>query len=202
MVEGGSRNDFMRVKTMAYYETELMHLLLEKLTASVIDYLNCQIKAGAQVLQIFDTWGGMLPSAAYREFSLQYMARIVAGLDRESEGRTVPVILFTKQGGQWLEAIADSGCSALGLDWTTDIGQARARVGDRVALQGNMDPAMLYASPQRIRNEVALILERFGTGPGHVFNLGHGITPDVRPEHAGVFIDSVHELSARYHAKS
>lgn len=200
MVEGASSKDFRRVKTMAYDQPELMHLLLEKLADSVIDYLNCQVEAGAQALQIFDTWGGALSAAGYQEFSLQYMARIVAGLTKERDGRPVPVILFTKQGGQWLETIADSGCSALGLDWTIDIGQARARVGDRVALQGNMDPAMLHASPARIRDEVATILRSFGAGAGHVFNLGHGITPDVLPERAGVFIDAVHELSAPYHS--
>jgi uroporphyrinogen decarboxylase len=200
MVEGASSKDFRRVKTMAYDQPELMHLLLEKLADSVIDYLNCQVEAGAQALQIFDTWGGALSAAGYQEFSLQYMARIVAGLTKERDGRPVPVILFTKQGGQWLETIADSGCSALGLDWTIDIGQARARVGDRVALQGNMDPAMLHASPARIREEVATILRSFGAGAGHVFNLGHGITPDVLPERAGVFIDAVHELSAPYHS--
>jgi uroporphyrinogen decarboxylase len=200
MVEGASSKDFRRVKTMAYDQPELMHLLLEKLADSVIDYLNCQVEAGAQALQIFDTWGGALSAAGYQEFSLQYMARIVAGLTKERDGRPVPVILFTKQGGQWLETIADSGCSALGLDWTIDIGQARARVGDGVALQGNMDPAMLHASPARIREEVATILRSFGAGAGHVFNLGHGITPDVLPERAGVFIDAVHELSAPYHS--
>ena len=199
MVEGGSSKDFRRVKTMAYDQPEVMHLLLDKLTQSVIDYLSCQIEAGAQAVQIFDTWGGALSAAGYQEFSLAYMQRIVAGLPREHDGRPVPVIVFTKQGGQWLESIADIGCDAIGLDWTTDIGQARARVGQRVALQGNMDPTMLYASPARIREEVATILSSFGSGPGHIFNLGHGITPEVDPEHARVFIESVHELSGRYH---
>ncbi len=199
MVEGGSSKDFRRVKTMAYDQPEVMHLLLDKLTQSVIDYLSCQIEAGAQAVQIFDTWGGALSAAGYQEFSLAYMQRIVAGLPREHDGRPVPVIVFTKQGGQWLESIADIGCDAIGLDWTTDIGQARARVGQRVALQGNMDPTMLYASPARIREEVATILSSFGSGPGHIFNLGHGITPEVDPEHAKVFIESVHELSGRYH---
>lgn len=199
MVEGGSSKDFRRVKTMAYDQPEVMHLLLDKLAQSVIDYLRCQIEAGAQAVQIFDTWGGALSAAGYQEFSLAYMKRIVAGLPREHDGRPVPVIVFTKQGGQWLESIADIGCDAIGLDWTTDIGQARARVGQRVALQGNMDPTMLYASPARIREEVASILSGFGTGSGHIFNLGHGITPEVDPEHARVFIESVHELSGRYH---
>lgn len=176
-----------------------MHRLLAKLADSVVLYLNAQIRAGAQAIQIFDTWGGALSHAAYREFSLNYMERIIQGLIREHEGHHVPVILFTKNGGLWLPDIVASGCDAVGLDWTMDIGEARRQVGDRVALQGNMDPTMLYASPKRIREEVALILERFGTGPGHVFNLGHGITPEVDPEHARVFIDAVHELSRPYH---
>lgn len=200
MVEGGSSKDFRRAKAMAFDTPEVMHMLLDKLADSVIDYLNAQIHAGAQAVQIFDTWGGALSHAAYREFSLAYMEKIVNGLIREHDGRKIPVILFTKNGGQWLEAIAATGCDAAGLDWTTDIGNARQRVGGQIALQGNMDPTMLYASPAAIRAEVGRILESFGHGNGHVFNLGHGITPDVKPEHAGVFIESVHELSAKYHA--
>lgn len=199
MLEGGSSKDFRRSKALAYDQPEVMQLLLDKLSDSVTDYLNQQILAGAQAVQIFDTWGGTLSHDAYQTFSLKPMQKIVSGLLREHEGRQVPVILFTKGGGQWLESMADSGAQALGLDWTTDIGQARARVGDRVALQGNMDPAILYASPARIRAEVGRILQAFGTGSGHVFNLGHGITPEVDPEHAGVFINAVHELSAQYH---
>lgn len=200
MIEGGSSKDFARAKTMAFNSPEIMHLLLEKLALSVIDYLNAQIKAGAQAVQIFDTWGGALSHHAYREFSLRYMTQIVEGLIKEHEGRKVPVILFTKNGGLWLESIAGSGADALGLDWTMDIAAARQRVGDTVALQGNMDPALLRASPQRIREEVASILKAFGRGNGHIFNLGHGITPDIDPEHAGAFISAVHELSAQYHA--
>jgi uroporphyrinogen decarboxylase len=199
MIEGGSSKTFSEAKKLMYGQPEVMHRLLDHLADSVIDYLNGQIKAGAQAVQIFDTWGGVLSHWAYEEFSLRYMRKIVAGLTRESEGRHVPVILFTKNGGQWLETIADSGCDAVGLDWTTDIGNARARVGDKVALQGNMDPAMLYAPKERIREEVAYILERYGSGPGHIFNLGHGITPDVDPEHAGAFIEAVVELSPKYH---
>ena len=202
MVEGGSSRDFARCKTMAYNQPELMHQLLDTLAKSVIVYLNAQIEAGAQAVQIFDTWGGALSHAAYREFSLQYMSQIVDGLIREHDGRPVPVILFTKGGGQWLEDIAASGCNAVGLDWTTDIGDARRRVGNQVALQGNMDPAILRASPQRIRQEVETILTSFGVGEGHVFNLGHGITPDINPEHAGAFIDAVHELSVINRQKS
>ncbi len=199
MVEGGSSKDFRKAKALAYNQPELMHLLLDKLADSVIDYLNAQIRAGAQAVQIFDTWGGTLSHAAYQEFSLAPMQKIVAGLLREHEGRKVPVILFTKGGGQWLELMADTGADCLGLDWTTDIGTARARVGNRVALQGNMDPTVLYAQPQRIRTEVERILASYGNGNGHIFNLGHGITPEVDPEHAGVFINAVHELSGRYH---
>jgi uroporphyrinogen decarboxylase len=199
MVEGGSSKDFRRAKAMAFDQPEVMHMLLDKLADSVIDYLNAQIHAGAQAVQIFDTWGGALSHAAYHEFSLAYMEKIVRGLIREHDGQKIPVILFTKNGGQWLESIAATGCDAAGLDWTTDIGNARQRVGNSVALQGNMDPTMLYASPAAIRAEVARILESFGHGNGHVFNLGHGITPDVKPEHAGVFIEAVHEFSAQYH---
>ena len=199
MVEGGSSKDFRHAKAMAFDKPELMHQLLSKLADSVISYLNAQINAGAQVVQIFDTWGGALSEAAYQEFSLQYMRRIVKGLISEREGRTVPVIIFTKNGGLWLESIANSGCHAVGLDWTIDIGKARQRVGAQVALQGNMDPTMLYASPKAIRDEVGRILASFGNGAGHIFNLGHGITPEVDPANAGAFIESVHELSARYH---
>lgn len=200
MVEGGSSKDFRRVKAMAYNQPEVMHLLLDKLADSVIDYLNEQIRAGAQAVQIFDTWGGALSHDAYQTFSLAPMTKIVNGLLKEHEGRSIPVILFTKGGGQWLEKLAASGATCLGLDWTTDIGEARRRVGDKVALQGNMDPAILYASPERIREEVGRILQRFGSGEGHIFNLGHGITPEVDPEHAGAFIRAVHELSAQYHS--
>ncbi|WP_312270537.1 uroporphyrinogen decarboxylase [Pseudomonas sp.] len=199
MVEGGSSKDFRRSKAMLYDNPHAMHNLLDKLARSVTAYLNGQIQAGAQAVQIFDTWGGNLSSAAYQEFSLAYMRRIVDGLIREREGRKIPVILFTKNGGLWLESMAASGADALGLDWTCDIGDARSRVGDKVALQGNMDPAVLYAKPDAIRSEVARILARYGKGSGHVFNLGHGITPEVDPAHAGAFIEAVHELSAPYH---
>jgi len=199
MVEGGSSKDFRHAKAMAFDQPHVMHALLDKLAASVTTYLNGQIKAGAQAVQIFDTWGGSLSEAAYAEFSLAYMQKIVSGLIREYDGRKVPVIVFTKGGGLWLESIAACGADALGLDWTIDIGKARARVGNKVALQGNMDPTMLYAKPARIRDEVTRILAAYGNGAGHVFNLGHGITPDVDPVNAGAFINSVHELSAQYH---
>lgn len=199
MIEGGSSKDFRRAKTLIYDQPELALQLLDKLADSVIDYLNAQIRAGAQAVQIFDSWGGALSHDAYRTFSLAPMAKIVNGLIRHNEGRKVPVILFTKGGGQWLEAIASTGADCLGLDWTTDIGTARSRVGDKVALQGNMDPAVLYAGAGRIREEVARILASYGSGSGHVFNLGHGITPEVDPDNAGVFFDAVHELSRQYH---
>ena len=196
MVEGQSSRDFARAKTMLYTQPEVMHQLLEKLALSVIDYLNAQILAGAQVVQIFDTWGGALSHAAYQEFSLAYMEKIVANLITHADGREVPVILFTKGGGHWLEAMADSGCHALGLDWTVDIGSARGRVGDKVALQGNMDPAVLRADSATIEREVASILTSYGDNPGHIFNLGHGITPDIDPANVKVFIDAVHKFSA------
>ncbi|WP_419533032.1 uroporphyrinogen decarboxylase [Endozoicomonas sp.] len=201
MIEGGSSKDFRRIKAMMFDQPELLKHVLSVLADSVTSYLNAQIEAGAQAVQIFDTWGGVLSPENYRDFSLHYMDRIVKGLKRENEGRKVPVILFTKNGGQWLESMADTGVDALGLDWTTDIGEARQRVGNRVALQGNMDPSTLYASPKRIRQEVATILEKFGTGNGHVFNLGHGIHQFVEPEKAGAFVNAVHEMSKKYHEK-
>lgn len=200
MVEGGSSKDFRHVKKMMYATPDVMHELLDKLATSVTDYLNEQILSGAQAVQIFDTWGGVLSGEMYREFSLNYMQKIVSGLIREADGRKVPVILFTKNGGQWLESMAATGADALGLDWTTELGNARARVGQQVALQGNMDPSVLYASPDRIRAEVKKLLESYGTGAGHVFNLGHGIHQFADPEHAKVFVDAVHEFSANYHA--
>jgi uroporphyrinogen decarboxylase len=199
MVEGGSSKDFAKVKSLAFNEPELMHQLLSKLATSVAAYLTEQIRSGAQAVQIFDTWGGALSHSAYREFSLRYMTEIIDQLPREADGRRVPVIVFTKGGGQWLEAIADCGADAVGLDWTTDIGAARERVGDRVCLQGNMDPTLLNASPERIREEVAQILASFGEGSGHVFNLGHGITPGINPDHVAAMVDAVVSLSPDYH---
>ncbi|SEG81676.1 uroporphyrinogen decarboxylase [Marinobacterium lutimaris] len=199
MVEGGSSKDFRHIKEMMYARPEVMHALLGKLADAVTVYLNEQIRSGAQAVQIFDTWGGALSGRMYAEFSLAYMKRIVSGLIRENDGRRVPVILFTKNGGQWLETMVEAGADALGLDWTTEIGDARRRVGDRVALQGNMDPSVLYAPADRIRAEVSRILESFGPGNGHVFNLGHGIHQFVDPDHAGVFVEAVHELSVPYH---
>ncbi|MCG6976512.1 MAG: uroporphyrinogen decarboxylase [Acidiferrobacterales bacterium] len=199
MVEGGSSKGFSIIKRMMFDQPALLHQLLGKVTETTTDYLNAQVAAGAQAVMVFDTWGGALTPRDYREFSLRYMQQIVDGLTREADGRKVPVILFTKNGGLWLEDMANTGCDALGIDWTIDMGDARTRVGDRVALQGNMDPCMLYASPERIRQEVATILESFGKGEGMVFNLGHGIHPDVDPEHAAALVNAVHELSAPYH---
>ncbi|WNC71900.1 uroporphyrinogen decarboxylase [Thalassotalea psychrophila] len=200
MIEGGSSKAFTKIKKMMFSDPQTLHLLLDKLADSVISYLNAQIAAGAQSVMVFDTWGGVLSPAMYKEFSLQYMAKIVDGLTRENEGRKVPVTLFTKNGGMWLESIAATGCDAVGLDWTINIEDAKARVGDKVALQGNMDPSMLYAPKERIEQEVQTILNGFGdTGTGHVFNLGHGIHPDVNPEHAGYFIDAVHKFSKPFH---
>ena len=200
MVEGEGSRDFSRAKAMMFDRPELMERLLDKITQSVSAYLNGQIAAGAQAVMLFDTWGGMLTPRDYLRFSLEPMRKVIAQLKRENDGRKVPVVLFTKGGGQWLEAMADSGADALGLDWTTDIGEARRRVGDKVALQGNMDPNVLYASPGRIREEVAGILSAYGTGNGHVFNLGHGIHPGIDPEHVAALVQAVRELSPAYHS--
>lgn len=199
MIEGGSSKAFTKIKKMMYAEPGTLHLMLDKLAQSVTLYLNAQIRAGAQAVMIFDTWGGVLTRRDYREFSLNYMHKIVDGLIRENECRKVPVTLYTKGGGKWLEEMADTGCDALGLDWMTDIAQARLQVGHKVALQGNMDPSLLYAPPSRIEQEVKTILEDFGHGTGHVFNLGHGIHQDVSPDHAGAFISAVHQHSRIWH---
>jgi uroporphyrinogen decarboxylase len=201
MVEGGSSKAFTKINKMAFADPQALHLLLDKLADSVILYLNAQIAAGAQSVMVFDTWGGVLSPRDYKLFSLQYMEKIVAGLSRTYEGHKIPVTLFTKNGGMWLESIAATGCDALGLDWTIDIADAKARVGDKVALQGNMDPSILYAGKERIEQEVKDILAGFGEGEGHVFNLGHGIHLDVPPENAGHFVEAVHQYSASYHKK-
>ena len=199
MVEGGSSKAFTKIKKMMYTEPHLLHALLDKLADSVILYLNAQIKAGAQAVMVFDTWGGVLAHRDYQDFSLRYMHKIVDGLIRENEGRKEPVTLFTKGGGLWLEAVAETGCDAIGLDWTVNLHDARQRVGHKVALQGNMDPSVLYASAARIEQEVQQILADFGQGSGHVFNLGHGIHLDVPTESPKVLVDSVHEFSKPYH---
>ena len=200
MVEGGSSKEFRTIKTMMYSRPDLLHKILDTNAQAVTAYLNAQIDAGAQAVQIFDTWGGVLSDAAFEEFSLRYMKQIVSGLKRESEGRRVPVILFAKGGGLWLEKMADAGADALGLDWTCNIGEARRRVGGKVALQGNFDPFALFGTPEAIRAEAGRILAGYGSGSGHVFNLGHGISQFANPEHAKILVDAVHELSRQYHA--
>ena len=199
MVEGGSSKDFSRIKKLLYADPRTLHKLLDVLARSVTQYLNAQIAAGAQAVMLFDTWGGTLTPPAYKEFSLQYMAAIAKGLKRENDGRRVPVTLFTKNGGAWLETMAEAGADALGVDWTQDLGDARRRVGDKVALQGNLDPTALYAPPETIEELVAKTLAAFGHGEGHVFNLGHGIHPDIPPEHVAALVQAVHDLSPQYH---
>ena len=200
MVEGKGGTDFLTIKRMAYIRPDLLHRILDITAQTVIAYLNAQIAAGAQAVMIFDSWGGALSHNAYREFSLQYMEKILAGLTRENEGRVVPRIVFTKGGGLWLEAQAGIGADALGLDWTVDIGEARRRVGDKVALQGNLDPAILLSTPEAIEKEVAAILASYGKGSGHVFNLGHGITQWTQPENAAAMLEAVRKHSQQYHA--
>lgn len=197
MVEGGSSKSFSKVKGLMYENPKHMHLLLDTLSDTIIDYLNAQIEAGADSVMVFDTWGGLLTQESYELFSLQYMKKIVDGVHREYEGKTIPITLFTKGGGMWLEQIANSGCTGVGLDWTVELGDAQRRIGDKVALQGNLDPCVLYASPEKIRAEVKKVLNQFSGDTGHVFNLGHGISPDVNPEHMKVLVDSVHEFSKR-----
>ena len=197
MVEGSGSADWRTVKTMLYARPDLLRRILEVNTRAVTDYLNAQIEAGAQAVMIFDTWGGSLGHRAYEQFSLAYMREVVAGLTKVNEGRRIPSIIFTKGGGQWLEAIASSGCDAVGLDWTTDAGQARRRVGDRVALQGNLDPLALFAPPNSVREEARRVLEGFGTAPGHVFNLGHGIAQQTPVESVAALVDEVLTYSKR-----
>ncbi|MFT5452366.1 MAG: uroporphyrinogen decarboxylase [Enterobacterales bacterium] len=199
MVEGGSSKEYRHLKGMMFSDPDSLHLLLDKLADSVILYLNAQVESGAQALMVFDTWGGILTPRDYKLFSLQYMQKIVDGVTRQADGREVPITLFTKNAGQWLDVMAATGCDCLGVDWTTDLADARAEVGHKVALQGNMDPSILYGSDERIREEVKTILDSYGQGNGHVFNLGHGIHQFVDPAKAGVFLEAVRELSPNYH---
>ncbi len=193
MVEGGGSDDFRTVKTMLYSRPDLLHKILTVTADAVTSYLNAQIESGAQAVQIFDTWGGALSHAAYEEFSLAYMQRVIAGLKKTHDGERIPCIVFTKGGGQWLEKIADIGCDAIGLDWSTDIGLARQRVGDKVALQGNFDPIALFASPEAVAKEATRIMDCYGPGnTGHVFNLGHGINQHTPPDNVRVLVDTVH----------
>jgi uroporphyrinogen decarboxylase len=199
IVEGGSTRDFAIIKKMMYESPALLHELLAILAETTTDYLNAQIAAGAQAVMLFDTWGGVLTPAQYREFSLAYMQRIVDALIAEHEGHRVPRILFTKGGGAWLPQMAQVACDALGVDWTTDLATARQAVEDKKALQGNLDPCCLYAPPDRIREEVQRVLASYGYGHGHVFNLGHGIHPAIPPEHVAAMIEAVHTFSPQYH---
>ena len=199
MIEGGSSREFAKSKALLYGEPRALHALLSKLARATTAYLNAQIEAGAQAVMLFDTWGGALTAHAYYEFSLAYMEHVVADLIREREGRKVPAILFTKGGGAWLERQSASGADALGIDWTTELSAARRDTLARVALQGNVDPGVLFASPEAIRAEVARALESYGRGPGHVFNLGHGVQPGVDPENVGVLVSAVRELSPAFH---
>jgi uroporphyrinogen decarboxylase len=199
MIEGKGGTDFERVKTMLYGRPDLMHKILAVNAASVTTYLNAQIESGAQAVMLFDSWGGALSQAAYLEFSLAYMEQIVSGLTRERDGQRVPVIVFTKGGGQWLEKIAAIGCDAVGLDWTVDIRDARARVGKSVALQGNLDPSILLTTPDVVQREVGKVLTSFGAGSGHVFNLGHGISRLTPPENVAALVDAVHDQSRIFH---
>jgi len=199
MVEGGSSREFNTIKGLASDDPAALERLLDTVARTTTDYLNAQVEAGAQAIMVFDTWGATLEPDDYRRFSLASMQRIVDGLTRESDGRRVPVILFTKGAGPLLADMVGTGCDALGVDWTTDLATARGYVDDAVALQGNLDPATLRESPEVIRQGVADVLESYGTGPGHVFNLGHGITPDIDPDNVSVLVDAVHELSPKYH---
>jgi len=199
MIEGAGSTDYRLIKTMLYARPELLHRVLDVTATAVTAYLNAQIEAGAQAVMVFDTWGGILSGAAYREFSLGYLRRIISGLHREWHGTRVPSIVFTKNGGLWLEDIAACGADGVGLDWTMDIGVARARIGDRTALQGNLDPAVLFTDPATIRKHAQQVLASHGHGSGHVFNLGHGVSQFTPPEHVGALVDAVHELSPQYH---
>lgn len=192
MVEGRSNKDFPLAKKMLYQSPDTLHALLNKLAESVIQYLNAQIAAGADAVMIFDTWGGLLSGPDYHQFSLAYMQKIIEGLSKTRDQQTIPSIIFSKNAGQWLESMANIGCQGIGLDWTMDIGQARQRVGDKVALQGNLDPSVMLTDPATIERKALDVLQQFGPHPGHVFNLGHGITPQVPVEHMQVLVDTVH----------
>jgi len=207
MVEGAGSDDYRLVKTMLYSRPDLMHRMLEVNAAAVAQYLNAQIEAGAQAVMIFDSWGGVLADGAFQAFSLAYTRRVLQQLKREHDGRRIPHIVFTKGGGLWLDEIADAGPDVVGLDWTVNLAAARARIGDRVALQGNLDPNVLFAGPEQIRAEVTRTLESFGRPldqqgrtDGHIFNLGHGISQHTPPEHVSVLVDTVHEVSRRLRA--
>lgn len=199
MIEGRGGTEFHEVKHMLYSRPDLLHAILETNAKAVTGYLNAQIASGAQAVMLFDTWGGMLSEPAFREFSLDYLARVCAQLTRTRDGQIVPRIVFTKGGGQWLEQLADCGCDALGVDWMTNLGNARARVGNRVGLQGNLDPAVLLTTPEAVRRETIAVLDSFGRGSGHVFNLGHGVSQHTPPENVAALVQTVRAESPRYH---
>ena len=199
MVEGGSSREFPNIKALAAEQPDALDRMLDTVARTTTEYLNAQIDSGAQAIMIFDTWGAALEADDYRRFSLAPMQQILDGLQRQKYGADIPVILFTKGAGPLLTDMAETGCDALGVDWTTSLAEARELTGDKVALQGNLNPAVLRESPEAIEQGVAAVLESYGTGPGHVFNLGHGITPDIDPDHLGVLVDAVHRLSPQYH---
>jgi uroporphyrinogen decarboxylase len=199
MIEGRGSQDFLETKRMLYARPDLMHRILEVNARAVAAYLNAQIESGAQAVMLFDTWGGALSHAAFHEFSLNYLQSVLSAVHRSHDGQVVPRLVFTKGGGLWLESLAGIGADCVGLDWTIDIGNARKRVGREVALQGNLDPGVLFAGPEQVRAETANILAGFGSGGGHVFNLGHGVSQFTPPENVSALVDAVHELSPRYH---
>jgi uroporphyrinogen decarboxylase len=198
MVEGATSTDLRMLKTMLYARPDLLHRVLDVNCRAIIAYLNAQIAAGADAVMIFDTWGGMLSTPAYQEFSLKYLTKVISGI-KEGAASTVPSIVFTKGGGLWLDDIANTGCDGVGIDWSLDLGAARQRVGERVALQGNLDPAVLFAPPNVIREEAKRVLQSFGSGAGHIFNLGHGVSQFTNPDHVAALVDAVHELSPAFH---
>ena len=199
MIEGGGSRDFHQVKRMLYGRPELLHRILDTTAKSVVAYLNAQIRRGAQAVMVFDTWGGILSSDAFHAFSLPYLKQVVDELEKEIDGARVPSIVFTKGGGLWLESLANCGADALGLDWSVDIGSARTRVGRRVALQGNLDPSVLLSEAAAVRQEAEKVLESYGHGTGHVFNLGHGVSQFTPPENVATLVETVREVSTRYH---
>jgi uroporphyrinogen decarboxylase len=199
MIEGGGSQDFRTVKRMLYSRPDLLHRILDLNAEAVVAYLNAQIESGVQAVMLFDTWGGALSHAAFHEFSLPYLRSVLESLRRSQDGHIVPRTVFTKGGGQWLESLADTGADCVGLDWTTEIARARARIGHKVALQGNLDPGVLFATPEVVRSEAAKVLAGYGSGSGHVFNLGHGVSQFTPPDNVATLVDAVHELSRSYH---
>ena len=204
MVEGSGSKEFRRIKGLMFESPRAAHTLLQVVTKSVISYLKAQVAAGAQSLMVFDTWGGMLSTANYQQFSLAYMQKIVSAIKSDENTKDIPVVLFTKGGGQWLEMMADTGCDGLGLDWTVDLANAKARVGDRVVLQGNMDPVVMNTGQQQVKENASLVLEAYGqhseNDKGHIFNLGHGIQPFADPENMQALVETVKGDSSRFHA--